>query len=116
MDGMEISLQSPQLQLDLVHSLDIANSVRFAIESRHEGVFDVKSNKKMTIQEISELIKSLYGISVKEIQNEIPFTKDNFISWLLLQPLESEWQTVIPLKLGILSLIRDIELRRVEKV
>jgi len=100
--GEEFELKSPNLELDFIHSLDIANAVRTVIEQRITGIVEVKTYEKYSLRDVQDKIMNLLLQDLTQVHNKI-----NLVEYIRAHSDKNIWRALIPLDLGLLDMIAD---------
>ena len=105
--GEEFELKSPNLELDFIHSLDIANAVRTVIEQRITGIVEVKTYERYSLCDVQDKVMNLLLQDLTQVYNQIDLVK-----YIRAHSDKNIWRALIPLDLGLLDVIADSKFLR----
>ena len=102
----DFTLNSPNLVLDFIHSLDVASAVLETIEKRVFGILEVKSGMKYSLQEVKNIIEKLLAQTSDKNINI-----DSLIKHIKIDRKEKKWKSSVPLELGLTATITNLKIR-----
>jgi len=102
----DFTLNSPNLALDFIHSLDVASAVLETIENRIFGILEVKSGVKYSLQDIKNIIEKLIA---QPTEKNIDI--DSIISHIEIKRKEKNWKSSVSIELGLFATISALKIR-----
>jgi len=100
----EFSLRSPSLNLDFVHSMDVASAVQKVIENQIFGIIEVKSGVKYSLQDVKLKIEKV----LEEEDNKV-LNLDSIVELIETNRKYRTWIPSVPLRLGLSASINDLK-------
>ena len=100
----EFGLRSPNLNLDFVHSMDVASAVQKVIENQLFGIIEIKSGKKYSLQDVKLKIEKLL---LEETDKGLNL--DSIVELIEINRRYKTWIPSVPLGLGLSASINDLK-------
>jgi len=102
--GEALTLNSPKLTLDFIHSLDVANAVLKVVENQIFGILEVKTGEKYSLQYVQDKVGDLL-LNESGLKNQINSVVELFED----QRREMIWRPLVTLDLGLSAFINDLQ-------